>query len=84
MSFEFVNLDMSSYIVNPTVEQENLIKAFLEEQHISFFKQDETLPVHVLEGIRRGQEDIAAGRFITFEEFKEKYPVDLDLEDGQY
>ena len=60
---------MSTYVINPTTEQEKLIKTFLEEQHISFFKDDETLPDFVLEGIARGEEDIKAGRFITHEEF---------------
>jgi len=61
---------MSTYVINPTIEQEELIKDFLEEQHISFFKEDETLPDFVLQGIAEGQEDIKAGRFITHEEFK--------------
>jgi len=63
---------MSTYVVNPTVEQEKLMKVFLEEHHISFFEDDETLPAHVLEGIARGQEDIKAGRFITYDEFKKR------------
>ena len=68
---------MSTYVITPTAEQEKLIAEFLEAQHIPFFKdEDEELPSHVLEGIARGQADIAAGRFITFEEFKKKYPVD--------
>jgi len=71
----FVYLIMSTYVINPTAEQEKLITAFLEEQHISFYKEDETLPQHVLDGIKRGQEDFEAGRFITFEEFKKKYPA---------
>jgi hypothetical protein len=63
---------MSTYVINPTTEQEKLIQAFLEEQHISFFKEDETLPDFVLEGIAKGQEEIAAGHFITHEEFKKR------------
>jgi predicted transcriptional regulator len=31
------------------------------------------LPPHVLEGIAHGRADIAAGRFITLEEFKKKF-----------
>jgi hypothetical protein len=73
----FVYLSMSTYVITPTVEQEKLIAEFLEAQHIPFFKDDEEeLPPHVLEGITQGQADIAAGRFITFEEFKKKHPVD--------
>lgn len=73
----FVYLIMSTYVINPTAEQEKLITAFLEEQHISFYKEeDEILPQHVLDGIKRGQEDFEAGRFITFEDFKKKYPAE--------
>ena len=63
---------MSTYVVNPTAEQEKLITEFFEEQHISFFKEDETLPDFVLEGIAKAQKDVAEGRFITHEEFKRK------------
>ena len=64
---------MSTYVISPATEQqEKLIKAFLDEQHIDFFKDDETLPDFVLESIAKGQEDIKAGRFITHEEFKKR------------
>lgn len=66
---------MSTFVIYPTVEQEKAVKAFLEALEIHFEKEDETLPEHVLEGIKQGQEDAAAGRFITFEEFKKKYPA---------
>jgi predicted transcriptional regulator len=68
---------MSTYVINPTSEQENLIKAFLETNQISFFEEvEEELPQHVLDGIKRGQEDIEAGRFITHEEFiKRMIPI---------
>jgi len=68
---------MAAYVIYPTDEQEKFMKAFLEALEISFVKDDEEeLPPHVLEGIARGQADIAAGRFVTFEEFKKKYPAD--------
>ena len=67
---------MSTYIVNPTEEQEKAVKAFFEALEVVFFKDDdelqEELPAHVLEGIRRGQEDIKAERTITSEEFKKE------------
>jgi hypothetical protein len=67
---------MSTFLVYPTDEQEKIVKAFLEALEISFVKDDdEELPPHVLAGIARGQADIATGRFITFEEFKERFPV---------
>jgi hypothetical protein len=71
----FLFLSMSTFVIHPTVEQEKVVKAFLEALDIHFEKEDETLPDHVLKGIKQGQEDAAAGRFITFEEFKKKYPA---------
>ena len=66
---------MSTFVIHPNVEQEKIVKAFLEALDISFVQEDEHLPDHVLEGIKRGQEDAANGRFISFEEFKKKYPA---------
>ncbi|MES2809273.1 MAG: hypothetical protein V4619_11635 [Bacteroidota bacterium] len=63
---------MSTYVVTPTVEQEKVMQAFLEEQHIDFFKEDDDLPGYVLEGISRAQANIAAGNFITHDEFKRR------------
>jgi predicted transcriptional regulator len=60
---------MSTYVIHPVGDHEKIVKAFLEALEISFEKEDETLPAHVLEGIARGQADIAAGNFITHEEF---------------
>jgi hypothetical protein len=67
---------MSTFVIHTDQQQEKIVKAFLEALDISFEKDDnEILPQHVLDGIVRGQEDIAAGRYITFDEFKEKYPT---------
>ncbi|RYU90629.1 hypothetical protein EWM62_08225 [Mucilaginibacter terrigena] len=68
---------MSTYIVTPTPDQEKLIADFLEEQHISFIKDESIndLPQHVLDGIARGRAEIAAGNFITHEEFKKRIGV---------
>jgi len=63
-------------IVNPkNRQQEKVVKAFLEALDIPFEIENENLPDHVLQGIQRGLEDFEAGRFITLEEFKKKYPV---------
>ncbi|MDB5016646.1 MAG: hypothetical protein JWQ84_1478 [Mucilaginibacter sp.] len=68
---------MATYVIYPTDEQEKFMKAFLEALEISFVKDsEEELPPHVLAGIARGQADIEAGRFVTFEEFKKKFPVE--------
>jgi len=67
---------MATYVIYPTDEQEKFMRAFLEALEISFVKDDEVdLPQHVLDGIAEGQADIEAGRFITLEEFKKKFPV---------
>ncbi|MEO6149373.1 MAG: DUF2683 family protein [Mucilaginibacter sp.] len=67
---------MSTYVITPTNEQEKVVKAFLEALEISFVKDSEDeLPPHVLAGIAKGKADIEAGRFITLEEFKAKFPV---------
>ena len=67
---------MSRYVINPTNEQEKIVKAFLEALDISFVKDDDdALPPYVLAGIAKGKADIEAGRFITLEEFKSKFPV---------
>ncbi len=60
---------MSTYVITPSNDQEEQVKAFLESLHVPFFKDDDSLPDFVLEGIKKGQEDIKAGRFITHEEF---------------
>ncbi len=68
---------MATYVIYPTDEQEKFMRAFLEALEISFVKDgEEELPPHVLAGIARGQADIEAGRFVTFEEFKKKFPAE--------
>ena len=68
---------MSTFVINTTDEQEKIVEAFLDALEISFFKSGdaEHLPEHVIKGIQEGMEDFEAGRFITFEEFKKKYPT---------
>lgn len=64
---------MDTYIVHPNKSQEKALRAFLEALKVPFERQsEEVLPSHVIEGIRRGQADVDAGRTITFEAFKEK------------
>ena len=60
---------MSTYVINPTAEQEKLIAAFLEKQHIPFFKDDEEIPDFVLAEIEKSREQVRAGNFINHEEF---------------
>jgi len=67
---------MKTYLLYPTEDQEKLIQSFLETNQIPFIEEEEDeveLPQHVLDGIKRGQEDVAAGRTITLEEFKKRF-----------
>ena len=67
---------MKTYLLYPNGDQEKIIADFLEANNISFFEDDdaeEQLPQRVLDGIKRGQEDIKAGRYTTMEEFKKKF-----------
>ena len=65
---------MKTFLLYPTEEQENMLHTFLENNNISFFEdQDEELPQHVLDGIKKGQEDAKAGRTITLDEFKKRF-----------
>ena len=63
---------MATYLIHPTEEQEKIVKAFLDALDISFDKEDETLPPHVLAGIEKGREDVKAGRTMSFDEFKSR------------
>ncbi len=38
---------MSTYLVYPNIEQEKLLKAFLEANDIPFYEEEEKLPQHV-------------------------------------
>ncbi|MBS1532379.1 MAG: hypothetical protein JSU01_18905 [Bacteroidetes bacterium] len=68
---------MSTFLINPTEDQEKIVKAFLEALEISFVKSDEKeeLPEHVIKGIQEGMEDFEAGRYITMDEFKQKLSI---------
>ena len=65
---------MKTFLLYPTEEQENMLHSFLENNNISFFEdEDDELPQHVLDGIKKGQEDARAGRTITLDEFKKRF-----------
>jgi len=70
---------MKTYLLYPTEDQAKTIQAFLGTNQIPFIEEedpDEELPQFVLDGIKRGQEDIAAGHTITLEEFKKKFCIE--------
>jgi len=62
---------METYLVHPDKLQEKALKAFLKALEVPYeIKKEEPLPTHVIKGIKKGQEDVIAGRTITLEEFK--------------
>jgi hypothetical protein len=67
---------METLIIEPKNQKQLAkIKAFLKSLDVSFRQEkanDAILPAHVISAIRKGQEDIKAGKSISLEEFKEK------------
>jgi hypothetical protein len=64
---------METYLVHPDKMQEKALRAFLEALEVPYeVKEDNSLPAHVISGIKKGQEDIKAGKSFSLEEFKEK------------
>ena len=66
---------METLLVYPTKAQEKAVTAFLQGLNVQFEKKQEILPPHVLEGIKKGQEDIKAGDTFTYEEFKQQLSI---------
>ncbi|HYK77081.1 MAG TPA: DUF2683 family protein [Daejeonella sp.] len=68
---------MDTFIVRPeTKAQEKAVKAALEALNVAFERrneQEEILPPHVLEGIKRGQEQARKGLLTPHEEVMKKY-----------
>ncbi|RDC54804.1 hypothetical protein DU508_20105 [Pedobacter chinensis] len=64
---------METYLVHPDKMQEKALRAFLEALEVPYeIKKNSSLPAHVVSGIKKGQDDIKAGRSYSLEEFKEK------------
>ena len=63
---------METYVVRPDKFQEKALKALEVPFEI---RKEANLPAYVVSGIRKGQEDIKAGKSITLEEFKDKIAV---------
>lgn len=65
--------NMETFVVHPYKYQEKALRAFLEALEVPFeIKKEESLPDHVVKGIRKGQEDIKLGRSLSLDEFKLK------------
>jgi len=66
---------METFIVYPTKEQEKMVSAFLKALNVHFEKKEEVLPQHVLDGIKKAQEDIKGVNTLTYEEFKQHMSI---------
>ena len=66
---------MEALIVYPTKEQAKAVRAFLKALNVQFEKKEETLPAHVIAGIKRGQDDFETGNTISFEDFKKQLSI---------
>jgi hypothetical protein len=64
---------METYLVHPDKIQEKALKEFLKALEVPYeIKKSDVLPDHVKSGIRKGQDDIKAGKSFSLAEFKEK------------
>ncbi|WP_256006284.1 DUF2683 family protein [Pedobacter deserti] len=64
---------MATIVIHPEKDQLKPVKAFLKALNVTFEeKKEEKLPQHVIDGIQKGQEDIKAGRSISFDELKHR------------
>lgn len=64
---------MTTIVVHPKKDQLKTLKAVLKALDMRFEeKKEEKLPQHVIDGIKRGQEDLKAGRSITLDHFSER------------
>jgi hypothetical protein len=64
---------MTTIVVHPKKDQLKTLKAVLKALDMRFEeKKEEKLPQHVIDGIKRGQEDLKAGRSITLDQFSER------------
>ncbi|MFN0292209.1 DUF2683 family protein [Pedobacter helvus] len=65
---------METYLVHPNKSQEKALKAFLKALAVPYEKRKgEPIPVHVVEGIKKGQEQLKNGLGKTSEEVFKKY-----------
>ena len=64
---------MTTIVVHSKKDQLKTLKAVLKALDMRFEeKKEEKLPQHVIDGIKRGQEDLKAGRSITLDQFSER------------
>lgn len=67
---------METYLVHPDKLQEKALRAFLEALEVPFeIKYETSIPMHVIDGVKKGQEDIKLGKSLSLEEFKDKIKI---------
>lgn len=71
---------MNTIIVHPKTEAEqNAIQAFLEGLDVdfetAFYEEEDSceLPAHVIEGIKKSEQEIREGKFYTHEEVMKEF-----------
>lgn len=70
---------MGTIVVHPSKSQVKAVIDFLEAHNVPFEKKEEQLPQHVLEGIKKGQEDFKTSRTHTLDEFKKKRAIERNV-----
>jgi hypothetical protein len=70
---------MGTIVVHPSKSQLKAVIDFLEALNVPFEKREEQLPQHVLEGIKKGQEDFKASRTLTLDEFKKQRAIERNV-----
>ncbi len=65
---------MESLLIHPQdPAQLEQIKAYLKTLKVAFEVKKDTLPPHVVAGIKKGIEDDEAGRTMSFDDFRNKH-----------
>lgn len=65
---------MESIVIHPeSAEQLKTVKAILKALKVQFEPQSNTLPAHVLKGVKESLKQHEAGQTISLQEFKAKH-----------
>lgn len=78
-SFYLIDNEYGKHHCTSIKISEQAVIAFLEALKIPFEKQEEQLPLYVLEGIIRGREDFQTGRTVTLDEFKKRRAIGKNI-----
>ena len=72
---------MSTFLINPSEEQEKVVMAFLDALEISFVKNDdaEKLSEHVIKGIQEGMADLKQAVILRWMNSRKNSPCSNDV-----